>query len=330
MTRARRVSARMAVGIAAGGVAVCAALTSTPVAADPTFQVTNPELESEYGIPWAFQVTATETRAYNEPWSIAASMQGAPSGYAPTSYAYTQADDTTIGSVAPSNTMRALEVGTYPVTLTLMAPGNIAVTTTTAELTITPARLGIELLLLPDPSNTDNAVLSARFTGQFASNYLPSTYPGAGLSPAGTWNVVIKDSAGAAVLEQEIDRLAGDDVLAISAYWKDAQAGERYVAHVTFTPSGDSVKNFDVTGSNNVDYTAPPPARPAPESTASPAPFVADPAAAGPSLPLWSLLAAALAGLGLAGALIVQLARNPRRLRSSESTPGVVELGEPR
>jgi hypothetical protein len=126
----------------------------------------------------------------------------------------------------------------------------------------------------------------------------------------------VADSRGEVALERNLERDAGDDVLAASFYWPDAKPGEEYTATAEFTPTGASADRFAIARSSTVTYTVGESARPGPAATntsiAEPPAVLADPSAF--SLPLWALIlaVAAIIGLGVLVAVVsVRLARRP-------------------
>src|SRR5690606_3293902 len=120
-----------------------------------------------------------------------------------------------------------------------------------------------------------------------------------------------------------VERTAGDDTLATSFYWPDAQPGEKYTAAAEFSPSGASASNFTVSPSATVSYTAPHTVRPAPASPAPAPPAQALPAPAGFGLPLWMLIVVSVLIVGL-GALVtvlgITLSRRPKAAAGEVAT----------
>lgn len=294
-----------------------AALASLPAgaasAADTPLAVafTTPSQTLEYGQHWSFQLTADSifNWVYQTDGSTITST-GTPSGFAPVLAVYLTGSGNAEGYLQAPYEKPPLGAGTYTFTVKgAYDDGSTNYTwqtTPSASLTIEKAKLGIELRVLADPSNSDNAIVSARFTGRFVDEYSSSFYLGAAISPAGSWRITIKDSEGATALEKTIDRTAGDDVLATTFYWTDAEPGEQYTATAEFTPTGDSASNFAVTPASTFKYTASSSVRPLPASTAPATPGEDLPEPAGFGLPLWLLIVVIVLILGL-GALVTVL-----------------------
>jgi hypothetical protein len=309
----RRVGLRVAVialvaAAMTGGAAGAAYGAATDT--DPQFTFDSTSLTIEYGQGWYLQATA---RAADSPemWqATAGTVAGAPSGYAPIWSSFEVDSTTVIAYLAPADGARPLPAGTYSGTLELKinaGAGPDTATTPPATLTVTPAALGIDLKVGSDPSNPANAIVSARLTGDFADNYIPSSEPTAGLSPAGTWTISISDADGEVAHEFTANRSAGDDVLGVSSYWSDVPPGV-YTARATFTLSGESAENFTVTQPSPLTFSPTP--QPGATSTATAAP-PAPPAApdSGLTLPGWIPIAAGILTAGLIALAVVQIVR---------------------
>jgi len=204
----------------------------------------------------------------------------------------------------------------------------VASTPVPATLTVTKALLGIELRVLADESNGDNAIVSARFTGRFVDEYASSFYPQTATSPAGSWTISIVDAEGTVVEERVIDRTAGDDVLATSFYWDGAEPGEQYTATASFVPSGTSGANFTVSAANSFNYTAPDAQRAVPTSAATEKPAVGLPPEPDFSVPLWWVILAGIviaALIAFAIVFAIRLGRLPAKARPEPSPPAGAE-----
>ncbi|MEO5921908.1 MAG: hypothetical protein ABIQ01_12275 [Pseudolysinimonas sp.] len=307
----RRVRLRLAVGLTAvlmGGGAAGAAHASQ--ADDPTITFDTASQTVQYGQYWYFQATAQPAPGPDFWQAVEAAITPAPSGYAVEFSSYKVDEQTVAAYVSPQPGARPLPPGTYTTTVTLgdQSGGGVRrITTPPASLTIEPAPLGVDLRIGPDPSNPANAIVSARFTGEFVDNYFSSTDPTAGLTPAGAWKLSVSDADGQVVHELSQNREAGDDVLGVSSYWSDVPPGS-YTATATFTPSGASAQNFVITQPAPATFAPAP--QPGTTSTAAPAP-PAPPASedAGLTLPGWIPILAGVLTAGLLALMIVQIVR---------------------
>jgi hypothetical protein len=297
---------------------------SSASAEDPTFTVDEPHaLSAEYGEQWAFRTTLTQAWAVSYPWTASVDFHGGPSGYHPDSYIdesnYSSSGSSSalhVGVYVPYN-QPALTVGNYTMDVTVTDFYGTAYTTASpASLTVTPAALGIDLRVLADPNNSDAAIVTAKFTGRFVDEYQSSSYAGAALSPAGEWHIALKDEDGAVAIERNLERSAGDDILATSFYWTGAEPDTEYKATAEFVPTGSSAANFTTTSATSFTYTAPASQRPVPTSTATEKPTANLPEASGFGLPLWALILSIVLTLGL-GALVTILSVRLSRTRTS-------------
>lgn len=287
---------------------------------DPQVTFTTTTSTVEYGQYWGFPVGADYYFYYNAytTGQYEVTSTGTPAGYQPDLSIYGSIYTTISGYLSATYETGPLNAGSYTFDIsghyTDASSNEVTVKTpTSAQLTITKAKLGVELRVLADPVNPEAAIVTAKFTGRFVDEYQPSFYPSAGLSPAGTWHITLTDSAGELVTEHNVERAAGDDVLATSFYWQDAEPGEQYSASAEFVPSGTSASNFTITPAQDFSFTAPTETRPVPTSTA---PAVVDaslPEPTGFGLPLWSLVLAGVLALGLAALVTVLGVRLSRR-----------------
>lgn len=268
----------------------------------------------EYGQYWMFTAVY---QPFLDPGEYAVESTGTPGSFTPEASRY--CDTACRITVSSPYESAVLPAGSYSFTASYdHARGadlieHSAETPTSATLTITPAKLGLELRVLADPSNSDAAIVTAKFTGRFVDEYSSSFFPGAASSPAGIWHISLKDADGEIATERSIERAAGDDVLATSFYWADAEPGEQYTASASFEPSGASANNFAVTPAAEFSYTAPSSQRPVPTSSATGSPDAALPEATGFGLPLWSIVVAVALILGLATLLTILSVRLSRR-----------------
>lgn len=264
----------------------------------------------EYGEYWFLEAHSPEGSLAFAEFTASGELTGTPSGYTPATDAYHPDGMTENAWMAPSTTSRPLPAGSYSATLTIRGfngAGEPATTDTPASLTINPAALGMVLQVIADPSNPSNAIVSARFTGNFVDTFFSTSDPLSPLSPAGTWTIRVSDADGQVAHEFTAERTGEDDVLAVSDYWSDVPPGE-YTARATFTPSGESTTNFTFSDASPVTYAAA--AAPGSGSTAPPAPPAPPPAEdGGMTLPLWIPIAAGVLTAGLLALMIVQIVR---------------------
>lgn len=304
--------------LAAGVLAVVCVVAAPSQAAmadtDAPVEFVSPSLTVEYGEYWHFDVAASRDFLYYlyRSGNYTLSSTGTPSGYQAgiylnSAYSGTGGDGEPSGSIYPNYDSAPLSAGTYTFSLsgsTTIGSGPISGhTPTPARLTVSKAALGIDLRVLGDSNNPKGAVVNAAFSGRYVDEYTSSTFDYAAISPAGVWKITLKDDEGAIVTERSFERTAGDDNLAVSFYWPDAEPNRQYTANATFTPSGSSAANFSVTPATEFSYTAPGTGRPTPASTApAEAPGVL-PEPAEFALPLWALILAGVLAAGL-GALV--------------------------
>ena len=278
----------------------------------------------EYGQYWSFGVVCDWTYfiTVHEAGNSVVASTSTPSGYTPSLALYSPYTGFT-GSITAPYDVAPLGAGTY--TFSISGSGTdgtntyTGMTPTPATLTVEKAKLGMEVRVLADPNNSTGAIVTAKFTGRFAEEYQSSFFPGAAVSPAGTWAITIKDAAGETAIQQSIERAAGDDVLATSFYWPDAEPGEQYTATAEFTPTGTSAANFTVTAAQPFSYTAPAELRPTPTSTATARPDASLPEPTGFGIPLWALITLIALILGL-GALVTILSVRLNRQRTPNSS----------
>lgn len=275
----------------------------------------------EYGQSWSFPLRGDYMTQWflsnpeNHPGAL--EISGAPVGYKPG--VFIQGSGAATGALYSNYDTRPLNAGTYSFTITVDAmyfdAHYLGATPTPAVLTITPAKLGTEVRVVPDPSNPANAIISARLTGRFVEEHSSSEFEGSPLSPAGSWSITLTDSTGAKALERTVDRVAGDDTLATSIYWDEAEPGEQYTASATFTPSATPA-NFEVTPAIDFDYTAADTLREIAESDAAEQSAADLPPEPDFSVPLWWVILIGVAISTLIAFAIVfatRLARLPAR-----------------
>ena len=307
------------------GVALSQTAVASATAADVPVVVefTTSSATVEYGQYWTFPMTA-DSDFFSEifqPASFTITATGTPGTYAPVLSLFSSSGNVT-GNLAAPYEVAPLGAGSYTFSVSGSAADGVHTytgkTPTPATLTVEKAKLGVELRVLADPSNGTGAIVTAKFTGRFVDEYSSSFFPGAAQSPAGSWKITIKDADGAVATERNVERPAGDDVLATSFYWADAEPGEQYTASATFVASGVSANNFSVTAAQDFAYTAPESARPVPTSSATAKPDTSLPEATGFGLPLWALILVIVLTVGL-GVLVTILSVRLHR-RSSPHT----------
>lgn len=275
----------------------------------------------EYGEYWSFPLDCEGSTFYYgayQPGLAVTTANGTP--YAAQLNLYTQFGPTypCSGTVSTGYEVRPLKAGSYDIkvggTYDDGTDTHSGETPDPAHLVITKAALGIEARVTADPNNGSGAIVSARFTGRFVDEYQSSFFPGAALSPAGEWHITLKDEDGKVAVGHDIERSAGDDVLATSFYWNGAKPNAQYSATAEFVPAGASGANFQVSPATAFSYTAPAAQRPVPTSTATAKPTADLPDASGFGLPLWALILSVILILGL-GVLVtilsVRLNRRP-------------------
>ena len=273
----------------------------------------------EYGQYWTFPMQADNQFLYQiyEPGTFEVTATAVPGSYEAMLSLFPSSAGVT-GYLAAPYEVAPLGAGTY--TFAVAGTGTdgsddfVGETPTPATLTVKKAPLGVELRVIADPSNGDAAIVTAKFTGRFVDEYSSSFFPGSAQSPAGTWNITVTDADGEVATERSVERAAGDDILATSFYWADAEPGEQYTASASFTPTGVSANNFSISAAQDFNYTAPTAQRPVPTSSATEKPDASLPEATGFGLPLWALIGiiVLIVGLGvLVTILSVRLSRRP-------------------
>lgn len=314
MTNTRRSAAALAL---IAGITLTQAPAVPAAAADINYllEFTTTSATIEYGQYWSFPLASDYDcmAVLYEPGYLAVTTTGAGS-YAPQLSMYYSGSGSA-GYVQAAYEQAPLGAGTYTFSVSGVSPDSQGCQTPTpATLKIEKAKLGVELRVLADPSNGDAAIVTAKFTGRFVDEYSSSFFPGSAQSPAGTWNITLKGADGEVATERSVERAAGDDVLATSFYWADAEPGEQYTASASFTPSGASANNFTIGAAQNFAYTAPESARPVPTSSATAKPDASLPEATGFGLPLWALILVIVLIVAL-GALVtilsIRLSRRP-------------------
>lgn len=273
---------------------------------------------AEYGEYWIFPIKAEyafyESVFLPDRYDLAST--GVPAGFTPDVYMYGTSGNVN-GQLSYPFEYEPLDVGTYSFSLSGSGPTSTGTVTgetaTPATLTVTKARLGIELRAVPDVSNEELIVVTARFTGRFVEEYQSSYFPTSPQSPEGTWHIVVEGSDGTVAVERSIERSAGDDVLATSFLWTDAEPGVEYTATAEFVPSGASGGNFAVTAASEFDFTGAEEQRPTPSSTAAAQPDTGLPDAGGFGVPLWSLIVSGVLVVGLSALLTILSVRLRKR-----------------
>jgi hypothetical protein len=333
-----RASLRRVALAAVGAGLTIAVMQAGGVSANASMRVTD--------VPYAFSAPSTVTIEYGQFWEFYAQsdqmignmhktsvvVAGAPdyhpdadypSDYQPQNFAYI--------SIWPSSSQPPLEPATYKITTSTwcgwpdmhtgeLEDEQLATTDVPATLVVTPAKLGSEVKVVGDPNNREAAVITAKFTGQFVDEYRPRTgRVEAPITPGGTWSIRITDPTGDVVLEQTIERAAGETPLANTVYWTEGEPGTDYDVEATFTLDGESANRYELTQPTASNYTASEDVREAPTSTAKP--VARDLQEAGFTLPLWAVVLLGLVLAGLAGAVALFT------IRFVASRPTVVSTG---
>ncbi len=325
-----RINRRLGASVLLAAIVLSQAGVSSAQAADVpvAIQFSDPTSATlEYGQYWYFPLTSDADFYYNVYTGnhYTTPMTGVPAGYVPVLSMYASGGAAQ-GSLSAPYEIPPLKVGTY----TFKVDGSYddgfnvyhGATPTAAQLTVQPAQLGIELRVLADANNPAAAIVTARFTGRFVDEYQSSFFEGAALSPAGEWHITLKDEDGEIAIERNLERSAGDDILATSFYWTDAKPDTEYSATAEFTPTGASATNFHVASATTFTYTAPQDPRPVPSSTATAKPTADLPEASGFGLPLWALIVVILLIIGL-GVLVTILSVRLSRRPAAPSTGAV-------
>jgi hypothetical protein len=279
----------------------------------------------EYGQGWVFDFAvdyAFVQFVYQQDKAVV-SISGAPAGYKAGLNMYTVMgpEYLSYGSVYPAYEQPPLDVGSHLIKISgtddSSDPPRAGATNPGVTVVVEKAKLGMDLRVLADPANGDAAIVTVKFTGRFVDEYQSSFFAGAAISPAGTWHITLTDDNGEVVVERNIERAAGDDVLATSFYWQGAEPGFVYTASADFIGSGSSANNFSVSSASDFSYTAPESQRAEPTSTATAQPNTELPQPAGFSLPLWALIVVGLLVAGLAALVTVLSVRLRRRPKPS-------------
>ena len=260
----------------------------------------------EYGQAWYLPLSAGPGFYYEIYVSSESEISITGASTSPEFLLYFDSSGQTKGSLSNSYDSPPLAVGSYAFSITATHTYSYGdtyhgETTSPGQLTITKAQLGVDLRMVDDASNRDATIISVAFSGRFVDEYQSSFFEEAPISPAGTWHVTVTDSTGEVAVERNLERSAGDDVLATSFYWADPKPGEEYSATAEFTPIGASADRFAVAPSSTVTYSAGA-SQPVPTSTST---SIAEPPheLAQPSefaVPLWALILVIALTIGLA------------------------------
>jgi hypothetical protein len=308
------------------GIAAASAGTSGAYAEDTEIQVfiSDPAEQSlEYGQYWSWSVTSSR---YPSGPSLEQEMRVSEVGSDEPFLTVPWQWDKTV-SFGAWDFPSALGVGSYDfvaeVDGTWIGDFDAGITgrSEPVRLTITPASFGLDLLIVPDPNSAQNAIITARLTGD-ALNYLaPPGEPGPyAVLPEGVWTVTVVDSSGAEVYShQSAGEAAGDT--ALSLYWQNVPADSVFTASASFAPAGTTADNFDFRAAEGVSFTSPAGAQlPVVEEPVAPQPDPA-PEDAALGVPLAGLLIAGLVGL-LALAVLAWTLIRALGARRAEAAPG--------
>ena len=181
-------------------------------------------------------------------------------------------------------------------------------TSTSLDVTISPAPLAADLRVETDPVNSSNAIITARLTGAFVDRLEPFVGERTPNLPSGTWNVSLTDGDGTEVWRQEATVEAGG-MPYLTWYWQAAPRDATFAGSAVFTPTGDSATEF-ASSPAAISYTSPP----APSTPANGEPAVEDPVTAPvvETLPLWAIILGALIAAASLLVIVLALVRRPR------------------
>lgn len=214
----------------------------------------------EYGAPWVFQAVAQWTYSgspADTTSTITVRRSGTTTPFPATTYIYADASSrTTTATFVPAFGTDPLAVGEYAVDADFQSNflgGEYSGTSTTPYVfSITPAKVAIELKVLPDPEGADGAVLSADMVGDFVDTVARGNSQAS--LPAGTWNFAIVTASGDVVEERHLRQGAGGSPM-VSFEWTDIPANLNYFI-ADFTPETNS-GNFDFLESSRAPFVGP-------------------------------------------------------------------------
>jgi hypothetical protein len=315
-------SARVVGALALAAVMTLGTVTSASADDPAAIEFESPSVTIAYGEPWVLSFGDNGTiSSLDEPNDIlSASISDAPSDFAVLVSAYrNQPSDPVQGSVYAAEGNRPLGAGSYDITVTV-TPSDPAAepTTSTATLVVEPAALDIELRAVPDPVRANGEIISASFTGTFASNFYSSDLPESPYTPSGSFTFTVKDDADQVAHTEVVAVDKADDTLGASIYWTGAVAGTNYSATVVFSPNGATSENFSIGAAESASFTGAENPRPQESSTAQPPTQSVQEPPIGPSVPIWLLILILLVIAGLVALVVVQTVR----LRRPENTTG--------
>jgi len=180
-----------------------------------------------------------------------------------------------------------------------MASGNKA-----GKLTITPAKVAVDLRIETDEHQPTAAIAFAQLTGPFIQA-IDGCYGSTDCHPdlsAGEWTFTIKDDIGATVQEKKIP-VKGTATQFASFYWHDVPASSDFIVSASFTPIDGQKSNYDIEQATEVTFSSPAPPVIDESDPAVVVPVTEEPAAPS-SVPLWLVIL----GLGLLVLLLIAVA----------------------
>lgn len=216
---------------------------------------------------------------------------------------------------------KPLPPGTYRFTLAFVYGATVQ-GSNSFQLTVAPAPIGTDLRVIPDPGNRDNAVVTVMLTGDYIEAM--GGDGGGPPLPAGEWHIVIQDERGKTAFHDDVAQ-PKEGPPYLSAYWSGVGSGP-YAATTSFEFDAASAAFFSVTAAKGTPFV--PLAAPTSSASSQPAGSTAAPPAA--SVPLWTLLVAGLAVLGLLLSALLTARRQrgmTRRDETAEPDPAVDGAG---
>ncbi|THG29364.1 hypothetical protein [Naasia lichenicola] len=291
----RPIASGVGIGIAAAVLGLGAIGTAS---ADPEVTWQSPSVSIEYGDPWSVQLFT--------PWT----------GYSTRTVVIDDQDGEEVARITPpqsyntyvgmnwyfgSQDFPELAAGEYTITGTFEGDGLPGGTSAPLPIVVSPAPVSARLEVEADPAAPRNAVLTVQLAGKFADRNSYDEeygYVSPRLPIAGTWKVDVADSTGETIFSDELPQASGDLAVA-TMYWANVPTGQTFTGSATFTPAADS-GDYAIADALGVSYTPPPVQSTGTTGTAPAAPVETegDDAAGAPlSVPLWSVVGAAVVSL---------------------------------
>lgn len=212
-------------------------------------------------------------------------------------------------------------VGTHSFSAVFSGGSATASSATPAVVTITPAPILATTTIVPDPSNSLNAIVTAQLSGEFIDQLPNCGCEGENgyLLPAGTWNLTITDSGGKTVFSKQLAQ-PSNGLPTFVNYWQNVPKGDTFSAQSTFTVSGAAASNFTFTSQKFSWTSSKPTSGGAVSPSNTPRPQTIKPAAfAPPTLVFYAALLVAVILVALDVALFL-LRRKSRLVRQAGTT----------